>query len=239
VTASHIAALTLAAFVAGFALASALGVRSLRALRAERDAANAAGCGVKCNERSGKLNKQHKRPKKRGGVKVEPLSEQRLAEINERVIHTSALAIYSAVMASPYKTTMADDYFAEFAVNDVAALLADVKRLRLELQQARNEALDAQAQLERQNFQLEMKMLESLIPPDVESLYRRARVAEVERDTLKWEDDGQCGHCGEDAVRVSIDLAGYPHEVYAVRYCQCCHNAWVREEPVRPDADSL
>jgi len=36
-TAAHIA-LALAAFAAGFALSSALGVRSLRALRAERDA---------------------------------------------------------------------------------------------------------------------------------------------------------------------------------------------------------
>lgn len=67
----------------------------------------------------------------------------------------------------------------------------------------------------------------------------RANTAQQERDALKWEADGQCGHCGEDAVRVSVDTAGYPYEVYAVRYCPVCHNAWVREEPVGPDADVL
>ena len=58
-------------------------------------------------------------------------------------------------------------------------------------------------------------------------------------DAVEWEADGQCGHCGEDAVRVSIDTAGYPHEVYAVRYCPVCHSAWVREEPVNPDASQM
>lgn len=61
-----------------------------------------------------------------------------------------------------------------------------------------------------------------------------------ERDALLWEsDDGICGHCGEGAIRVSIDTQGYPYEVFAVRYCPVCHNAWVREEPVNPDASQM
>lgn len=69
---------------------------------------------------------------------------------------------------------------------------------------------------------------------------QRAETAEKERDALLWEsDDGICGHCGDGAVRVSIDTQGYPYEVFAVRYCPVCHNAWVREEPVNPDASQM
>lgn len=71
------------------------------------------------------------------------------------------------------------------------------------------------------------------------AMTQRAKQAEHLSDALKREDDGVCGHCGEDAVRASIDTAEYPHSVYAVRYCPVCHNAWVREEPVRPGADQL
>lgn len=75
---------------------------------------------------------------------------------------------------------------------------------------------------------------------ELEQQRQRADSAKKERDALMWEsDDGICGHCGEGAVRVSIDTEGYPYEVFAVRYCPVCHNAWVREEPVNPDASQM
>lgn len=74
---------------------------------------------------------------------------------------------------------------------------------------------------------------------ELDAAIKRAEAAEKERNALEWEADGFCGHCGEDAVRVSIDTSGYPHEVYAVLYCPVCHNAWVREEPVNPDAAQM